>query len=300
MNEKSAAGRRVRRRELLAGTAAFFLSVGQSRASLISGALPWTPNAGNPPTRVKPGPWLFFTGAEGRAMEAIAVAYSAGSETPGGRDAGCAVFIDRQLAGPYGQQDGLYLRPPFQVGMKKRASIRSGANAEIPRGARGPQKACKAKYADKEFAELSDSDNPAGYLPGGGGFETLLGKAQDGRLQEQAAGFTGWAVMDRALMGSPNRSADQTQAPSIGPGGLRPIAVKDAGRPPPRPLGRRRGPWCLGGQRFPDPDHGWRPAARSEVGQADLPKSLQKDYLQSANHPHDGSEVENIVMGYVI
>ena len=56
----------------MAGTAAFFLSVGQSRASLISGALPWTPNAGNPPTRVKPGPWLFFTGAEGRAMEAIA------------------------------------------------------------------------------------------------------------------------------------------------------------------------------------------------------------------------------------
>ena len=160
MNEKSAAGTRVRRRELLAGTAAFFLSVGQSRASLISGALPWTPNAGNPPTRVKPGPWLFFTGAEGRAMEAIADRIiPPDSETPGGRDAGCAVFIDRQLAGPYGQQDGLYLRPPFQVGMKNQGhQSEAGPTQRYRAGLAALEKACKAKYADKEFAELSDSD----------------------------------------------------------------------------------------------------------------------------------------------
>ncbi|MDR3533613.1 MAG: gluconate 2-dehydrogenase subunit 3 family protein [Rhodopila sp.] len=32
---------------------------------------------------------------------------------PGGRDAGCAIFIDRQLAGPYGQLDGWYMQGPF-------------------------------------------------------------------------------------------------------------------------------------------------------------------------------------------
>jgi gluconate 2-dehydrogenase gamma chain len=36
---------------------------------------------------------------------------------PGGKDAGCAVFIDRQLAGPYGRGDGLYLKPPFLRGV---------------------------------------------------------------------------------------------------------------------------------------------------------------------------------------
>ncbi len=160
MSEKSAAGTGIRRRELLAGTAAFFLSVGQSRAALISGALPWAPNAGNPPTPVKPGPWLFFTGAEGRAMEAIADRIiPPDSETPGGTDAGCAVFIDRQLAGPYGQQEGLYLRPPFQVGMKNQGyQSEAGPTQRYRAGLAALEKACKAKYAGKEFAELSDSD----------------------------------------------------------------------------------------------------------------------------------------------
>jgi gluconate 2-dehydrogenase gamma chain len=36
---------------------------------------------------------------------------------PGGKDAGCAVFIDGQLAGPYGRGDGLYLKPPFLRGV---------------------------------------------------------------------------------------------------------------------------------------------------------------------------------------
>jgi gluconate 2-dehydrogenase gamma chain len=160
MNGGSATRTRIRRRELLAGTAAFFLSVGQSRASAISGALPWAPNAGNPPTPVKPGPWLFFSGAEGRAMEAIADRIiPPDPETPGGKDAGCAVFIDRQLAGPYGQQDGLYLRPPFQAGMKNQGQqSEAGPMQRYRSGLAALDKACKTKHAGKEFAELSDDD----------------------------------------------------------------------------------------------------------------------------------------------
>ena len=51
-------------------------------------------------------------------------------EFPGGKDAGCAVFIDRQLAGPYGGSEGLYASRPFHAGTKEQ-----GAQSPInPRG----------------------------------------------------------------------------------------------------------------------------------------------------------------------
>jgi gluconate 2-dehydrogenase gamma chain len=119
MVTKKSAPTAVRRREFLAGAAILLFSATRVRAATILGQLPWTPNAGSPPARVNLGSWEFFTGEEGRAMEAIAdCVIPPDPETPGGREAGCAVFIDRQLAGPYGRQDGLYIRPPFLTGTK--------------------------------------------------------------------------------------------------------------------------------------------------------------------------------------
>jgi gluconate 2-dehydrogenase gamma chain len=163
MDNESVVGPRFRRRELLAGTAVFLLSISNSRATTISDHLPWAPNAGNPPTPVKPGPWMFFTGEEGRAMEAIADRIiPPDPQTPGGKDAGCAVFIDRQLAGPYGRQDGLYVRPPFQPGAKNQGPQSEDGPARMYREAlTALDRACKSKYAGKAFAELSDSDKDA-------------------------------------------------------------------------------------------------------------------------------------------
>src|SRR5215470_7174429 len=106
------------RRDLLASTAVFLLGGLSSRAAVVTRGLPWTPNAGSPPIRVKPGPWVFFSGPEGQAIEAIADRIiPPDPETPGGKDAGCAVFIDRQMAGPYGRNGGLYNSPPFHKGL---------------------------------------------------------------------------------------------------------------------------------------------------------------------------------------
>jgi gluconate 2-dehydrogenase gamma chain len=150
----------LRRRELLAGTASFLLGMSQSRAAVIFDHLPWAPNAGNPPTPAKPGPWLFFTGPEGRAMEAIADRIiPPDPQTPGGKDAGCAVFLDRQLAGPYGRQDGLYVAPPFHAGTPNQGPQSEAGPAQKYREALAAlDRACKAKYAGKAFAELSVSD----------------------------------------------------------------------------------------------------------------------------------------------
>ena len=94
-------------------------------------------------------------------------------ETPGGKDAGCAVFIDRQLAGPYGQQDGLYLRPPFQAGMKNQGQqSEAGPTQRYRSGLAALDKACKTKYAGKEFAELSDNDK-----------DNVLGELERGELK---------------------------------------------------------------------------------------------------------------------
>jgi gluconate 2-dehydrogenase gamma chain len=167
-----------RRRDLLAGTAILLLGVTRGRASTISGVLPWAPNAGDPPIPVTPGPWLFFTGTEGRALEAIADRIiPPDPETPGGKDAGCAVFIDRQLAGPYGQQDGLYLRPPFQAGAKNQGYQSSAGPTQRYREALAAlDRACKAKYAGKEFAELSDDDK-----------DGVLGGLESGELKLDGA-----------------------------------------------------------------------------------------------------------------
>ena len=108
---------RLRRRELL-GSVAFLLIGGTAIGR--AGSLPWRPAAGSPPTPIGKEQWVFFDPAEGAAVEALVDRLiPPDPDTPGGKDAGCAVYIDRQLAGPYGRRAGLYLSPPFIKGTKQ-------------------------------------------------------------------------------------------------------------------------------------------------------------------------------------
>lgn len=144
----------------MAGTAILLLSAASARAAIVAGQLPWTPNAGDPPARVNPGPWLFFTGPEGETIEAIADRIiPPDPETPGGKDAGCAVFIDRQMAGPYGRREGLYDRPPFRDGGKNQGPQSESTPAQHYRKALAAlDRACQAKYSGKRFVALADGD----------------------------------------------------------------------------------------------------------------------------------------------
>ena len=148
------------RRELLAGAAFLVMSASRSNATVLFDHLPWTPNAGNPPTAAALGPWRFFTGDEGRMAEALADRIiPPDPETPGGKDSGCAVFLDRQLAGPYGRQDGLYVRPPFQKGAKNQGhQSEKGPAQEYRESLAALDKACKARFGGKAFFDLSDAD----------------------------------------------------------------------------------------------------------------------------------------------
>lgn len=148
----------IGRRDFLAGTAILVLSTIKSRATVISGALPWAPNAGSPPVPVRPGPWQYFTTDEARAVEALADRIiPPDPQTLGGKDAGCAVFVDRQLAGPYGRAEGHYNRPPFMKGTPQQGAQSGSGPAGIYReGLAALDRHCQGAYQGKRFADLSD------------------------------------------------------------------------------------------------------------------------------------------------
>ena len=103
-----------RRQFLFATTALIGLSPAALAARTIREEVPWEPAQAWPPEAARPGPWLFFTAEEGAMVEAIVDRLIPADELgPGGKEAGCAVFIDRQLAGPYGRAEGMYMQGPF-------------------------------------------------------------------------------------------------------------------------------------------------------------------------------------------
>ena len=107
----------LHRRDLLAATVSVLAFLSSAQAATLKGIPDWSPNGGSPPQPVRPGPWQFFSPEEGAVVEALVDRLiPPDPNTPGGKEAGCAVFIDRQLAGPYGDRQGQYLHGPFIKG----------------------------------------------------------------------------------------------------------------------------------------------------------------------------------------
>jgi gluconate 2-dehydrogenase gamma chain len=151
----------IARRHLLASAAAFLvLGIGRGYARNISGSLPWAPNTAQPPVPVRPGPWQFFTADEAKLVEAMVDRVIPPDERgPGGKDAGCAVFIDRQLAGPYGASDDLYMRPPFMPGLPTQGYQNPEAPAARYRaGLKAIADHVRGAFSGKSFSELSPKD----------------------------------------------------------------------------------------------------------------------------------------------
>jgi gluconate 2-dehydrogenase gamma chain len=203
----------IGRRHLLAGTALFLVLAHGSKARIIAGALPWQPNSADPPTPAAPGPWRFFTPEEGVAVEALVDRLIPSDDKfAGGKDAGCAVYIDRQLAGPYGTARGLYMTPPFMDGTPQQ-----GQQSPLTPAARYRQalaaldKYCRDTYAGKAFATLPDTEkdklisrleNGPLTLPGASGkafFELLLKNTGEGFFADPVYGgnrdMVGWKMI---------------------------------------------------------------------------------------------------------
>jgi gluconate 2-dehydrogenase gamma chain len=151
----------TRRWALLASTA-MVLAAPVAQAEILQGgeALPWRPFAGEPPEAVRQGAWTFFTPEEGAAVESLVDRLiPADPETPGGKDCGCAVFIDRQLAGAYGSAAGLYWSPPFLPATPQQGLQGPLSPAQLYRRMLAAlDQYCRATYAGETFAKLPDGE----------------------------------------------------------------------------------------------------------------------------------------------
>jgi gluconate 2-dehydrogenase gamma chain len=149
------------RRLLLTSAAAFFfVGTTLARARTLVGNLPWEAGTATPPVVVRPGPWMFFTADEAAVIEAaVDRLIPPDNRGPGGRDAGCAVFIDRQLAGPYGRSEGLYTRPPFMPGAATQGyQAPDSPAARYRTGLRALAEYIKSNFAGKSFRDLAPND----------------------------------------------------------------------------------------------------------------------------------------------
>lgn len=206
----------ITRRRLLAST------VGLSIAGLgapalgrnyVGGSLPWEPADTSPPVPVRPGPWLYFTAEEAAAVEAIVDRLiPPGDSGPGGKQAGCAVFIDRQLAGPFGDSRWLYMRPPFVQGTPSQGLQSPILPKERYRRSLAElDEHCKTFFAGAGFAALSAVQQEevliglekGAIMPNDGGgkvfFETILANTIEGFFSDPIYGgnrdMAGWRLV---------------------------------------------------------------------------------------------------------
>jgi gluconate 2-dehydrogenase gamma chain len=148
----------INRRTLLVSAAVWYAgTTSLTRASVIHGQVPWSPFPSSAPEFERPGPWQFFTADEARAIEAIVDRIiPPDPETPGGKDAGCALFIDRQLKGPYGSAAGHYRLGPYVKGTKEQGPQSPLTPADLYRkGLAALEQYCKANQSGKTFDQLS-------------------------------------------------------------------------------------------------------------------------------------------------
>jgi gluconate 2-dehydrogenase gamma chain len=85
-------------------------------------------------------------------------------ETPGGKDIGCALYIDGQLAGPYGSFEGPYMSGPFQKGTKEQGPQSPVTPAQYRQALAALDRHClfsQIKFDSAAFARKLDSIRPS-------------------------------------------------------------------------------------------------------------------------------------------
>ena len=133
------------------------IALGRVQARSISDNVPWQPGEANKPDVAKPGPNQFLTLDETEFIDAAVSRLIPNDDLgPGAREAGVTVFIDRQLAGPYGSGSHWYMQGPWKKGEKTQGYQSRMSPAELYRAAiKAINSYCTGKFNGKKFAQLT-------------------------------------------------------------------------------------------------------------------------------------------------
>lgn len=157
MSKASISRRAVLSSAALAGSIASLDSV---TARTLSGGVPWEPGLADAPLPAAPGPYQFFTTEEVAFVNAAVARLIPDDELgPGAKEAGVTVFLDRQLAGPYGRAERWYMHGPWSEGSESQGYQSRRNPAQLYRAAiKSIDKHCRDTMGGKSFAELSPAD----------------------------------------------------------------------------------------------------------------------------------------------
>lgn len=149
----------MKRRHFLTSMAVLLFSTAlKVKAKIFSGGMPWIIHSVRPPEPVVAGEWTFFTPEELSLVETLADRIIPPDELSiGGKEAGCAVFLDRQLSGDYGKAVTTYrLGPVIQDGLPQAGPQYKDTPAERYRlGLAALNTVAKARNGGKNFTELT-------------------------------------------------------------------------------------------------------------------------------------------------
>jgi gluconate 2-dehydrogenase gamma chain len=151
------------RRKFLSSLVLMAAGIAVAKARVIFGGMPWFKDPVVLPEPVVPDGWKFFTANEVAAVEAIADRLIPADELSiGGKDAGCALFIDRQLSGDYGRAATQYRLGDIRPGTPSQGPQFKDTPAERYRaGLESLDDHCKQSFSGKAFNELSPAQQDA-------------------------------------------------------------------------------------------------------------------------------------------
>jgi gluconate 2-dehydrogenase gamma chain len=147
----------VTRRTLLA-SAALLITTAGAHARVVTKVLPWDPNEAYPVVPVKPGGYLFLSADEAAMVDAMVDRLIPTDELgPGAKDSGVTTFIDRQLTGPYGGHDWLYMQGPFAAAPLPTQGLQSPLRPrqQYRMGLAALDSYCKSSFGGRGFVQLN-------------------------------------------------------------------------------------------------------------------------------------------------
>lgn len=229
---------RNRRREFLVTSS--LIALAGSSGDVLANRPRWSAFDGSPPLLMDRPGLQFLTQAEADALGAIVERLiPADALSPSGKEAGCVDFIDRQLAGPYGDFAGQYRQGPFREGtpsqgdqsaLTPRERYRLGL-AELDTWCQNHEKASFAALADARrdslLGDLETGKITFGSVPAPLFFNQVLDNTMEGFFGDPVYGGNRNMVSWR-MLGFPGARYDYSGAVALRnvPLRLEPIGMK--------------------------------------------------------------------------